>query len=859
MKTKFSCIILAVLLIGGVLAVWLFPATKDTTRALNPAPSSTARAESKTRTDLPQRTAPAAVANDNGAVSPELLVTAATRWREPISEPAFARFHDWSERYLATSPNDRKPLLQEGVALAEDRRKELSNLIKSNPERALELSVPMNIRQELPLQVTELLEERIAKRGDLEVMAALAEPGKESEVVPTWRLAQIGGKEYKAFVYGRRLGEPTRNNIPLNGIAVDNLLAVNAHPIRVLEPEEAAAAKSSVGEAICSVSGLSTTVVNQEVAVEVGEEVDFVCRAGHISALNNLLTQAESGAPGPVADASTPVASAWTEGEKTLILSQMAVAGTDVIFTVGVIGTSPLTYQWRFNSTNIAGATAATFTRTNLQAIHAGNYSVVVTNSLGSVTSSPAALTVGFTLSAASTYGGTVSKNPDLPIYPSGTVVTLTATPATVFPFGGWTGDASGTNNPLALVVNSNKAIVANFISPVADLIVDNPSAIFTGTWTTAASGADKYGSDYRTVGTSANSTTATATFTPTVATDGSYDVYVWFPTITKGLTTAPFTINDMNGSTSMGVDQTTGSVGWKLLVAGRNFAQGTNGFIRLGNQGGGGKTVVADAVRLVYSENQTIAPPPIITSQPTSQTVTQNSRVVFSVSASGVGTLACQWRFNSTNLFGATNGVLEIPSAHAADAGSYSIVITNLGGSVTSSVVSLTVILPPEILTQPAGESVISGRDASFSVMATGTAPLIYQWRKDGIILTNNAHVSGANAATLNISTAQSGDAGAYAVTVLNSASVTNSVQAMLTVVPETPLEIHSIGRIANGQIQLNFTGNPGDIIQIESSTNLPDWLPLTTVTNVNGSVDFIDLLSTNVPLRLYRGRIIP
>ena len=71
-----------------------------------------------------------------------------------------------------------------------------------------------------------------------------------------------------------------------------------------------------------------------------------------------------------------------------------AATGSNVTFDTMAGGTATLAYQWRLNGTNIAGATSSSYTRNNAQAIHAGNYSVVVTNSSGSVTSSIALLTL---------------------------------------------------------------------------------------------------------------------------------------------------------------------------------------------------------------------------------------------------------------------------------------------------------------------------------------------------------------------------------------------------------------------------------------------------------------------------------
>ncbi|MCO5052564.1 MAG: immunoglobulin domain-containing protein [Verrucomicrobiae bacterium] len=77
-------------------------------------------------------------------------------------------------------------------------------------------------------------------------------------------------------------------------------------------------------------------------------------------------------------------------------LSQVVNPGDNATFTVGAAGSPPLTYQWRFNGSNLDGATNATFTRTNAQAAHVGIYSVVVANDLGHVTSATARLALGF-------------------------------------------------------------------------------------------------------------------------------------------------------------------------------------------------------------------------------------------------------------------------------------------------------------------------------------------------------------------------------------------------------------------------------------------------------------------------------
>jgi alpha-tubulin suppressor-like RCC1 family protein len=75
--------------------------------------------------------------------------------------------------------------------------------------------------------------------------------------------------------------------------------------------------------------------------------------------------------------------------------SQVFYLGQEVTLSVVATGSEPLTYQWRKESAALAGATATSLRLANAQVADAGQYEVVVTNSLGSVTSPPAVLTVG--------------------------------------------------------------------------------------------------------------------------------------------------------------------------------------------------------------------------------------------------------------------------------------------------------------------------------------------------------------------------------------------------------------------------------------------------------------------------------
>jgi hypothetical protein len=93
-----------------------------------------------------------------------------------------------------------------------------------------------------------------------------------------------------------------------------------------------------------------------------------------------------------------------------------------------------------------------------------------------------------YTLSANAAGGGSVSVSPNQSSYSSGTVVTLTASPALNWTFSGWSGDASGTQNPLQITMNGNKSVIANFIpmppsssTPEATFCADFNSAVPAG------------------------------------------------------------------------------------------------------------------------------------------------------------------------------------------------------------------------------------------------------------------------------------------------------------------------------------------------------------------------------------------
>lgn len=169
---------------------------------------------------------------------------------------------------------------------------------------------------------------------------------------------------------------------------------------------------------------------------------------------------------------------------------------------------------------------------------------------------------------------------------------------------------------------------------------------------------------------------------------------------------------------------------------------------------------------------------PPVITKQPSNQSATIGGSASFSVTATGA--LTYQWRKDGTAISGATGSALNLSNLTTGNAGNYSVVVSNLSASVTSDNAALTVNPPnsaPTVTTQPAGVTAGAGNPATFSVVAAGTAPLSYQWRKNG------TSISGATEASYTVTHAWNDTAGNYSVTITNAYGATTSNEAPLTV----------------------------------------------------------------------------
>jgi pectate lyase len=194
----------------------------------------------------------------------------------------------------------------------------------------------------------------------------------------------------------------------------------------------------------------------------------------------------------------------------------------------------------------------------------------------------------------------------------------------------------------------------------------------------------------------------------------------------------------------------------------------------------------------------------PSISTQPQDQiNVLPGATASFTVVAGGSDPLSYQWYFNiNTPVANANDSILTITNVQSGNVGTYSVVVSNSAGSVTSSNAVLTINtngVAPVFNTEPVSEVVLVGGAAGFSAAADGTEPISYQWNKGGV------PIPGATSTTLTVTNVQATDDGIYTVTASNSVGVTISDPAQLTVttsviVPNTAYNLTGFARTTTG-----------------------------------------------------------
>src|SRR6202166_1316463 len=432
---------------------------------------------------------------------------------------------------------------------------------------------------------------------------------------------------------------------------------------------------------------------------------------------------------------------------------QTVTAGQTATFSVTATAHSQLNYQWQKNGMVISGATAASYsTPATTTADNDATFLVVVSNRLGSTTSNAAMLTV----------------NP-APVAP-----TITAQPA---------------NQTVTAGQTATFTVAATGTAPAGYQWQKNGAAISGATsasYTTPAATSTDNGATFIVVVSNSvgNATSNAAMLTvnpaPVAPTITAQPVN---QTVTAGQT-ATFTVA-ATGTAPVGYQwQKNGAA-----ISGATSASYSTSATTSTDNGAAFVVVVSNSVGNATSNAAmlTVNPAPVaptITAQPVNQTVTAGQTATFTVAATGTAPVGYQWQKNGVAISGATSANYSTSTTTSTDNGAaFVVVVSNSVGNATSNAAMLTVNpapVAPTITAQPANQTVTAGQTATFTVAATGTAPVGYQWQKNGVA------ISGATSANYSTSTTTSTDNGAaFVVVVSNSVGKATSNAAMLTVNP--------------------------------------------------------------------------
>lgn len=185
---------------------------------------------------------------------------------------------------------------------------------------------------------------------------------------------------------------------------------------------------------------------------------------------------------------------------------------------------------------------------------------------------------------------------------------------------------------------------------------------------------------------------------------------------------------------------------------------------------GEAGTSVTSDAATV------TVNALPVITQQPSSQTINEGGNISLAVAATGA--TGYQWKKDNVNIPSATGATYTKAKAAPADAGSYTCVVTGAGGTtVTSNAATVTVNALPVITQQPANQEITEGETLTLNVVATGATG--YQWKK------GEEDILNATTATYTKEGATTADAGSYTCVVTGAGGSVTSNAATVTVNP--------------------------------------------------------------------------
>ncbi len=158
--------------------------------------------------------------------------------KERSSPSGIEAFDQWALKITTAGNAPTAIELTDGLRLVEERRGVLKQLIQDDPEAALASAVPWSIRNQLPEEIAARLEQRISATAEFSVLAAVPQPGESLRGSALFRSAVIDGEVLQANVYGAKEAIDSKNSLPVDGIVIDDQLAILDATLRPLEPGE---------------------------------------------------------------------------------------------------------------------------------------------------------------------------------------------------------------------------------------------------------------------------------------------------------------------------------------------------------------------------------------------------------------------------------------------------------------------------------------------------------------------------------------------------------------------------------------------------------------------------------------------
>ncbi len=512
-----------------------------------------------------------------------------------------------------------------------------------------------------------------------------------------------------------------------------------------------------------------------------------------------------------------------TYAAPTVILapvSQSYTLGQSVTFTATAGGTPKPTMQWQVSAggviwTNIAGATKSTYTFTPTAAMSGYSYRAVFSNVGGTVATAPATLLL---YTAPSVMGNPISQAVN-----TGTSVAFTAT-------------ASGTPVPTVQWQTSTDGVTWTNISGAN-------STTYHITASTSTAGHMYRAKFSNSLGTSvSNPATLTVYAPPAIttnpvsqsATAGSQVTFTAAaagtpaPTVQWQVSTNGTTWSNLAGatSTSYTFTATTAMSGYKYQAMFTN----SRGLFSL-----------TTAATLTVSAAPAA---PTVTTNPSSHSVASGATVSFTAAASGTPTPIVQWQSSTDGttwsaVAGATSASYSFAATTAASGTQYRAVFTNSQGTATTTAATLSVNAAPVVTTNPTNRSVAPGAVASFTAAATGATSV--QWQVSSNNGTSYTNISGATAATYNVTTTAAISGNLYRAQFINTYGSTLTTAATLTVSAAPIVTTNPVSKTAVAGTTVSFTaaasGTPVPTVQWQLSTDGSTWTNIAGATSTTYS----------------------